>query len=82
MYKDTYTQEDVNKLLEQIKESIDREIDAAINSNYAAINGRSARGVNVYEDWFCQHCQGKIYALSGIGHYIDEMIDELVGNKK
>ena len=79
MYKDNYTQEDVNNILIQINDSIDREITEAIKSNYDAIYLRSARGINTAEDVFCQHCYGKIYALEGIKNYIDDMFDGLLG---
>ena len=79
MYKDTYTQEDVNNIIIQIKESIDREILDAIKSNYDAIYLRSAKGINTVEDVFCQQCYGKIYALEGIKEYIDGMVDRLLG---
>ena len=79
MYKDTYTQEDVNNIIIQIKESIDREIEDAIKSNYDAIYRRDSIGINTLEDSFCQHCYGKIYALEGIGRYIEDMTNRLLG---
>ena len=79
MYKDTYTQEDVNNIIIQIKESIDREIQDAIKSNYDAIYLRDKKGVNTSEDIFCNHCRGKIYALEGIKEYIDGMVYRLLG---
>ena len=79
MYKDTYSQEDVNKILLQINESIDREIDEAIKSNYDAINFRGKVGRNTVTDPFCCTCYGKIYALEGIRCYISDMIGRLLG---
>ena len=79
MYKDTYTQEDVNNILIQINESIDREICEAIKSNYDAIYLRSARGIDTADDLFCQQCYGKIYALEGVRDYIDGLIERLLG---
>ena len=79
MYKDTYTQEDVNNILIQIKESIDREIYEAIKSNYDAIYLRSAEGIITVDDLFCQHYYGKIYALEGMRDYIDGLIERLLG---
>lgn len=79
MYKDNYTQEDVNNILTQINDSIDREIVEAIKSNYDAIYLRSSKGINTAEDVFCQQCYGKIYALEGMRDYIDGLIERLLG---
>ena len=79
MYKDTYTQEDMNNILTAINEGIDRELYEAIKSNYDAIYLRSARGIDTADDLFCQQCYGKIYALEGVRDYIDGLIERLLG---
>lgn len=79
MFKESYSEADVIKILQKLKETINYEIDAAINSNYAAIDIRNAKGINIYEDTFCQHCYGKIYALGGIQDFINETIRQLTG---
>lgn len=78
MYKDTYTQEDVNNILTQINDNIDREIIKAINFNYDSIYHRFAQGINTADDVFCQQCYGKIEALFGVKNYIDDMFDGLL----
>ena len=68
----------------EFAEKVQGEIDDAIHSNYNAKEERQAKckkfGIPIdAEDSFLMYCDGKIKALSGINSYIDNILNEIIG---
>ena len=73
------------KAVKEFAEDVQEEISDAIHSNYNAKEEKENKckklGIPANLDGgFLQYCDGKIDALSGLASYIDNLVNEIVGN--